>query len=116
MNIKISIAFLISGIVASILVSYFLHNVIFAFIPAFFFFPFKRKREYAVFFLIGFLSFLLPYFRYNESYLFSLVKILSGISGIPEMLVISLYPLLGGLFLMFASIIISSLYSIVTKN
>lgn len=116
MNIKISIILLISGVLGSILVSYFLHNVIFAFIPAFFFFPFKRKSEYAVFFLIGFLAFLIPYFQYNESYLFSLVRIISGISGIPEVLVISLYPILGGLVLMLASIITSSLYSLFTKN
>ncbi len=116
MNLKHSVLAIAISAILSILLAFFLKDAVYVVISAVPLAIIKKKWAAIYGFLIGFLSFMSVYLLYPFSSSVRISTVVGSVTSIPSVLVLILYPLLGGIICGFSALLFSSLYELSGKK
>jgi hypothetical protein len=116
MNLKFSILAVAVSAILSLLVAFFLKDAIYVILSAIPLAVIKKKWVIIYGFLIGTLSFMSVYLQYPFSSSVRISTVVGSVTSIPSILVLILYPLLGGIICGFAGLLWSSIYELSGKK
>ncbi len=116
MNLKYSVLAIAISAILSILLAFFLKDAFYVVISAVPLAILKKKWAAIYGFLIGFLSFMSVYLLYPFSSSVRISTVVGSVTSIPSVLVLILYPLLGGIICGFSALLFSSLYELSGKK
>lgn len=116
MNPKFSILAVAISAILSLLVVFFLKDAIYVIISAIPLAVIKKKWVVIYGFLIGFLSFMSVYLQYPFSSSVIISTVVGSVTSLPSVLVLILYPLLGGIICGFSGLLWSSIYELSGKK
>jgi|AADL01.1.fsa_nt_gi hypothetical protein len=116
MNLKHSVLAIAISAILSILLAFFLKDAVYVVISAVPLAILKKKWAAIYGFLIGFLSFMSVYLLYPFSSSVRISTVVGSVTSIPSVLVLILYPLLGGIICGFSALLFSSLYELSGKK
>ncbi len=116
MNHKISVTAGIISILAAFLVSFMLKDAYFLIISSVPLFVLNKKYSFTLGFIESFLALFSVYFLHPLSYATNISTVVASVIGLPSILILVLYPLIGALIGGFSGLLFSSLRETSVKN